>query len=788
MFSLGIRYLMGWAMAAADGAKKEQVEWPPHPDRVFMALAAAWFETGQTEEEGEALRWLEKQPAPAIAASGHYGRERVTHYVPVNDATLSTAKTIQGLAGKAKVALAALKDAGLAQLPEYRSRQPRSFPVALLHDPVVHLIWDMDIPVSHREPLQALCRKVGAIGHSASLAQLWLDPNPPLPNWQPASGLAQQRMRVFGPGRLAYLEQRMNRRQWLDYHDLQAEIEQAEADLAAMAQPPRAAWKGFPDLVLLAAESATKQHAAYHAAKTGGAAAATDLVQNLVDAAALERVRQLIEATGGRAGLTLVSAHAYEREGINAIPAALAEYLSETLEIPYETGIVQINVVSHTGADGYGRLARQAQFDGPVVKGRRYLLVDDFVGQGGTLANLRGFILKKGGMVAGGVCLTGKPYSARLALDKEQLDDLRNTHDTFESWWKQHFGHAFDRLTQSEARYLARSPDVDEIRDRIAAAKRTGGGGSSSRDPGEQQRFIAELKSRLDAQFPAGKPASLRPEPGLWQGYAPVGTVAESPAPSGVFDTNLVVLALQGKRLSLPATLKLTETLRAALLSACPDPIPEWLSGHAGDGRPSQVPHLALLPLPFVGDAHADGRVLGVALALPRSVSAEEVGRVLGPWLQDEWGQPVERKLFAGQWLECRVALENREKPPLNLRPETWIGPARRWASVTPVVLDRHFDGTDKWEKAAESVKDAVERIGLPRPLEVLLHPVSLHAGVPRSNEFPWMTRKKDGGRMHHAHAVLVFAEDVQGPVLAGAGRFRGYGLFRPLKQGCEHD
>jgi len=47
MFGFGIRYLMGWAMAAADGAKKERAEWPPHPDRIFMALAAAWFETGQ---------------------------------------------------------------------------------------------------------------------------------------------------------------------------------------------------------------------------------------------------------------------------------------------------------------------------------------------------------------------------------------------------------------------------------------------------------------------------------------------------------------------------------------------------------------------------------------------------------------------------------------------------------------------------------------------------------------------------------------------------------------------
>ncbi|MGQ0445791.1 MAG: type I-G CRISPR-associated protein Csb2, partial [Beijerinckiaceae bacterium] len=208
---------------------------------------------------------------------------------------------------------------------------------------------------------------------------------------------------------------------------------------------------------------------------------------------------------------------------------------------------------------------------------------------------------------------------------------------------------------------------------------------------------------------------------------------------------------------------------------------------HAENGERSDKAHVALLPLPFVGAEHADGRLMGVALALPRDLDAGEAARVLEPWLrrEEDW-LPRAIKIFDGQWLECTAELDTRESPPWNLRPETWTGPARHWASVTPVVLDRHFDGTDKWEKAAETVKDACIRAGLPRPLDVLLHPVSMFEGVSRSNEFPWLTRKKDGGRMHHAHAVIVFDEDVQGPVVAGAGRFRGYGLCRPLPKGGE--
>ena len=89
--------------------------------------------------------------------------------------------------------------------------------------------------------------------------------------------------------------------------------------------------------------------------------------------------------------------------------------LSERLDLPYDTTIVQTNVVSPTGADGYSRLVRQAAFAGEIAEGHEYLMVDDFIGQGGTLANLRGRVEKLGGTVAGATGLTGKPYSAKLA-------------------------------------------------------------------------------------------------------------------------------------------------------------------------------------------------------------------------------------------------------------------------------------------------------------------------------------------------------------------------------------
>ena len=85
----------------------------------------------------------------------------------------------------------------------------------------------------------------------------------------------------------------------------------------------------------------------------------------------------------------------------------MATLLSERLAAPFRTTVVQTNVASHTGADGYGRLARQARFDGDVEENCEYVMVDDFIGQGGTLANLRGWIESRGGRVVGAVALTG---------------------------------------------------------------------------------------------------------------------------------------------------------------------------------------------------------------------------------------------------------------------------------------------------------------------------------------------------------------------------------------------
>jgi hypoxanthine-guanine phosphoribosyltransferase len=156
--------------------------------------------------------------------------------------------------------------------------------------------------------------------------------------------------------------------------------------------------------------------------------------------------------------------------GKNAIPEVMADILSAALGWPTEPDVVQANVVNHTGADGFSRMARQAVFAGDIVAGCNYVIVDDFIGQGGTVANLRGHIETFGGTVLAATVLTGKPFSAKLKLSAPQLAQLREKHKHIETWWIDYFGFGFDCLTESEARYLIRTPDAEHIRDRILAA------------------------------------------------------------------------------------------------------------------------------------------------------------------------------------------------------------------------------------------------------------------------------------------------------------------------------
>jgi len=233
-----------------------------------------------------------------------------------------------------------------------------------------------------------------------------------------------------------------------------------------MDQAIRFPWNRLPAVFIHGPESFVKTHHAYAAAKAGDTWAAMELV---ADAVSLRVLEQLWKRFDGQAPV-LVSARAKEASGVNAIPEATARTISAVLKWPWERRIIQANKVSHAGASGYERLQHQVIFSGHVLIGLNYLLVDDLIGQGGTLANLRGHILAQKGCVIGATVLTGNDYSAQLALADEKLAELRRQHGHIEYWWRQRFGFGFESLTASEARFLSRARTAERIIEGLEAA------------------------------------------------------------------------------------------------------------------------------------------------------------------------------------------------------------------------------------------------------------------------------------------------------------------------------
>jgi CRISPR-associated protein Csb2 len=288
----------------------------------------------------------------------------------------------------------------------------------------------------------------------------------------------------------------------------------------------------------------------------------------------------------------------------------------------------------------------------------------------------------------------------------------------------------------------------------------------------------------------AGAPVRLRPSLGRTAHYSRMDEPADRVVTSS-FDSELLVLTKQeGPVLGLESTAALTAALRGYLLQGG-ESKPEWFTGHSAPGLPSTGGHMALLPLAFVGAEHADGHILGLAVAFPRAVPTAERaiclrGRLFGPS-----GDELEPELQMGKLGTWTLRREERSLPPMALRSATWCEPSFVWASVTPVVLDRHPKHDQQTERAqwrdevAASIALSCERQGLPKPELIDVDKTPWHRGAPRSRPgpsgMPWLPGKEGTAPRQQVHVLIRFPCEVQGPLILGAGRFRGYGFCKPL-------
>lgn len=275
---------------------------------------------------------------------------------------------------------------------------------------------------------------------------------------------------------------------------------------------------------------------------------------------------------------------------------------------------------------------------------------------------------------------------------------------------------------------------------------------------------------------------------------------ADAPLPVDPKDTAILAQAIR---------VKLAERLVAALRRhphaaphTTPEEIERLVTGRGAEGADTQR-RLFAAPLPSIGHEHADGLLRRVLVNVPASfpLSPESVRRAL-TGVEVDFGATT-------SLLKVRlVPAEADDERERSMR-SRYLGPARIWRSVSPVVLPGHRPPprTMRDRTAPPGTEESYMRADARRRKdEAVLFEKSLkHAGLEEVAAFrlrrepfrPHQPRADAAWRLpasrhdphrvwlagrSRLHAEIVFDEPRAGPILIGDGRFLGLGLFHAVR------
>lgn len=206
-----------------------------------------------------------------------------------------------------------------------------------------------------------------------------------------------------------------------------------------------------------------KSHYKYREAKAGGIEASVELISDM----ALDFLISLKDRLPPDA--IFIAPHAREATGDNAIPQVLATASAIVAQGKIETDIIQVTRVFHTGADPMERMCLRPEFEGAVIQGAQYVLVDDVTNMGGTLAELADYLLRSGGEVVAAIVLAN---AGRIKMFQPTRKVIRELEMRYAHEIEEIFGIVPSALTANEANYIIGFKSADEIRNRLAKARK----------------------------------------------------------------------------------------------------------------------------------------------------------------------------------------------------------------------------------------------------------------------------------------------------------------------------
>lgn len=317
-------------------------------------------------------------------------------------------------------------------------------------------------------------------------------------------------------------------------------------------------------------------------------------------------------------------------------------------------------------------------------------------------------------------------------------------------------------------------------------------------DPHGPLEMRVTARGRLDTlrgHYEAGR----QPDPGPTARYSPVSMqAAELPAMAGPWANQwLVSVRTGGARAAITDGEALAKAVRRELVKRArrlavvkgeaqePSndlPVDGFISGHEPDGTPYKANRLAIVPLANILHRYADNMVLGFVLLMPLNAPQDEWDR-LSCLVRGYDGPSGSMPALDGiPWNGGSMAVARPgPKPAVGLMSTRYAGPARSWATVTPILLGR-YPKSQEVAEIAILVAAACVQSGLPEPECVEVRQHGFLDGSPAARSFV-QTAPTQGAARHRkwaTHAAVRFRQVVKGPVLVGSGRFHGLGLMVP--------
>lgn len=188
----------------------------------------------------------------------------------------------------------------------------------------------------------------------------------------------------------------------------------------------------------------------------------------------------------------------------------------------------------------------------------------------------------------------------------------------------------------------------------------------------------------------------------------------------------------------------------------------------------SKIPHLAQIPLPYVGSFHATGQIFGFALCIPKETSQQEIVKV-----ETVMAKLDTLMIQGNQWQVEKVDAERG--CPVTLRSSKWEQVSSHWTSVTPVFM-RWTKTVDRAKENFQWISKHCQDLGLPPVVECRTALHALITGANPAKHYGSRNKLKKRQPGFQIHVELEFESPVKGPLVLGRERNFGNGLFVPAR------